>query len=73
MLAKERLQIGLSVDVSKWKQRLSWLSRLSAWLEKKSSYFTYLLSNSLVLLRSVMWVEQVLTDGEIEVLILGDV
>lgn len=69
MLAKERLQIGLSVDVSKWKQRLAW----TAWLEKNCSYFTYLLSNSLVLLRSVMWVEQVLTDGEIEVLILGDV
>lgn len=68
MLAKERLQIGLSVDVGKWKRRLSW----TAWLEK-SSYFTYLLSNSLVLLRSVMWVEQVLTDGEIEVLIVGDV
>lgn len=69
MLGKERLQVGLRVEVSKWKQRLPW----TACLEKKCSYFTYLLSNSVVLFRSVMRVEQVLTDGESEVLVLGDV
>jgi len=39
---------------------------------KKCSYFTYLLSNSLVFLRSVMSVEQLLTDSGTEVLILDD-
>lgn len=46
---------------------------LNSLFGKKSSYFTYLLSNSVVLFRSVMRVEQVLTDGESEVLVLGDV